>query len=73
LVLRYKNQILNRYFYSERTTILTTSGNKSIRENFVNIFGAKQLPQVMAIDFQLNVESERLMMVDATERDDNSQ
>ncbi|CAG8491776.1 9915_t:CDS:10 [Paraglomus occultum] len=57
---------------SERTTILATSGNKSIRENFVNIFGAKQLPQVMAIDFQLNIESERSMMVDATESDDNS-
>ncbi|CAG8648121.1 4318_t:CDS:10 [Paraglomus brasilianum] len=58
---------------SERITILTTSGNKSIRENFANIFGAKQLPQVMAIDFQLNTESERLTMVDAIERDDNSQ
>jgi hypothetical protein len=45
-------------FSSERSKVLTTNGNTTVRENIANVFGAKTLSHIMDLNLKLCVEPE---------------
>ncbi|CAG8621548.1 13234_t:CDS:10, partial [Ambispora gerdemannii] len=49
----------NQIGKSERTKIIATHGNKTVRENIANVFGAKMMLQIMPFDLFFQVEPAR--------------
>jgi DNA mismatch repair protein PMS2 len=60
--------LLNAYYLSAKTKVLTTSGNNDVRDNIANIFGAKILTQIIPLNINVNIK--RSMRSQKNEYDD---